>query len=226
MPHGKHHQTGWLQHVVASALPARERWRQLESQLEPAMSTDGNLCDGRLLLMSERGTTRFSGSRLNNASTTQEALSQTGNITEVDSLNLGHGMMRLFLFFIFSPIYKKHKAKIKCARSAGAGYMPELLRTDVQLGRGNHHPAARCAWSLYLVCGRAVGPQVPEDPLAGQSLQLRVLLAHKFAMNPRGTIETRKARSGLWRWCTRVLWLRVLVSPRLLERGFTAKTRQ
>ena len=33
-----------------------------------------------------------------------------------------------------------------------------------------------------------MGPQVPEDPLAGQGLQLRVRLAHKFAMNPRETI--------------------------------------
>ena len=41
-----------------------------------------------------------------------------------------------------------------------------------------------------------MGPQVLEDPLAGQGLQLRVRLAHKFAMNPRETLETRKARWG------------------------------
>ena len=41
---------------------------------------------------------------------------------------------------LYSPIYKEHKAKIKCAIAAGAGKMPELLRTEVQLGRGNHHP--------------------------------------------------------------------------------------
>ena len=67
---------------------------------------------------------------------------------------------------LYPPVYKKHKAKIKCARAAGAGKMPELLRTEVQLGRGNHHPTARCESSLYYACGRAVGPQVPEDPLA------------------------------------------------------------
>jgi hypothetical protein len=48
----------------------------------------------------------------------------------------------------YSLICKKHKAKIKCARAAGAGKIPELLRTEVQLGRGNHHPTARCEWSL------------------------------------------------------------------------------
>jgi hypothetical protein len=46
------------------------------------------------------------------------------------------------------PNIQKHKAKIKYARAAGAGKIPELLRTEVQLGRGNHHPTARCAWSL------------------------------------------------------------------------------
>ena len=43
---------------------------------------------------------------------------------------------------LYSPIFKEHKAKIKCARAAGADKRPELLRTEVQLGRGNHHPTA------------------------------------------------------------------------------------
>ena len=56
----------------------------------------------------------------------------------------------LLLVRLYSPIYKKHKAKSKCARAAGAGKMELLrLRTEVQLGRGNHHPTGRCAWSLY-----------------------------------------------------------------------------
>jgi hypothetical protein len=51
---------------------------------------------------------------------------------------------------VYTPQYSKStRQKIKCARAAGAGELPELLRTKVQLGRGNHLPTARCAWSLY-----------------------------------------------------------------------------
>ena len=43
---------------------------------------------------------------------------------------------------VYTPQYAKSTRQIKCACAVGADKRPELLRTEVQLGRGDHHATA------------------------------------------------------------------------------------
>jgi hypothetical protein len=94
-------------------------------------------------------------------------------------------------------------AQVKCLSSSGptSSWAEETTTTTPLRGvHGLFTKPVAAPWALKCLKVRSLGRAFSSvsDSHTG------------FSMNPRETIEARKARSGLWRWCTRVLWFRIL----------------